>query len=429
MTQRSRPLFAVLYDAGAVPAGEVGAGLADLGDIVFLVPSGSAHVEQMLPVMELLGEITTLSGRAEEDAALVRALAPDGILTFCEDMIRPAAALAAAAGLPGQSVRTAELFTDKGLQRQVLREAGIDGTRTRVVRTLDDWKPALAEVGLPSIVKPVTGSRSKDAYALRTPDDVRAAHARLAEIAAGGDWAPFILEEFLEGRPSEPFGDYVSVESVCTPSGITHLVLTGKSPVMPPFRGTGRIWPSHLPPDEEREIFDLVTRALQAVGCDSGYAHSELKLTPDGPRLIELNGRLSGHVNMMSRESCGLDLVRLGALVALGEEPYLPTFDFGGKVHFQYNNLSPLAPCTLEAVHGAEAVREIPGVTAYRNFVRPGVELPGGTTTLTLDTLSGVCDGHEAVMRTIDAARAALTFEFRFADGVHSVNGLELARF
>ncbi|MEU8891559.1 ATP-grasp domain-containing protein [Streptomyces sp. NPDC048442] len=429
MTQRSRPLFAVLYDAGAVPAGEVGAGLADLGDIVFLVPPVSAHVEQMLPVMELLGEVRTLSGRPEEDAALVRAIAPDGILTFCEDMIRPAAALAAAANLPGQSVRTAELFTDKGQQRQVLREAGVDRTRTRVVHTLDDWEQALAEVGLPSIVKPVTGSRSKDAYALRTPDDVRAAHARLAEIAAAGEWAPFVLEEFLEGRPSEPFGDYVSVESVCTPSGITHLVLTGKSPVMPPFRGTGRIWPSHLPQDEEREVFDLVTRALQAVGCDSGFAHSELKLTPDGPRLIELNGRLSGHVNMMARESCGLDLVRLGALVALGEEPYLPTFDFGGKVHFQYNNLSPLAPCTLEAVHGAEAVREIPGVTAYRNFVRPGVELPGGTTTLTLDTVSGVCDGHEAVMRTIDAARAALTFEFRFADGVRRVNGLELARF
>ncbi|MFD4814653.1 hypothetical protein ACFWNS_39505, partial [Streptomyces sp. NPDC058418] len=157
-----------------------------------------------------------------------------------------------------------------------------------------------------------------------------------------------------------------------------------------------------------------------------GYAHTELKLTPGGPRLIELNGRLSGHVNMMAREACGLDLVRVAGLMALGEQPYLPTFDFGGKVHFQYNNLAPLAPSTLLAVQGAEAVRELPGVTAYRNFVRPGDPLPGGTTTLTLDTISGVCEGHEAVMRTIDEARAALTFEFRFQDGVRSVNGLKL---
>ncbi|MFD5031994.1 acetyl-CoA carboxylase biotin carboxylase subunit family protein [Streptomyces sp. NPDC058220] len=426
MTDRSRPLFAVLYDAGAAPAGEIGAGLADLGDIVFLVPRASAHVDQLLPVMELLGEIRTLTGHADADAELIREIAPDGILTFCEDMIRPAAELAAAAGLPGLSPHTARLYTDKGMQRRVLREAGVDRTRTRVLDSLSDWDEALRTVGLPSIVKPVTGSRSKDAYAMRSEADARAVHARLDAIAAAGAWAPFILEEFLEGRPSEPFGDYVSVESACTPSGITHLVLTGKSPVMPPFRGTGRIWPSHLPRDEEQEIFDLVTRALEAVGADSGYAHTELKLTPGGPRLIELNGRLSGHVNMMAREACGLDLVRVAGLMALGEQPYLPTFDFGGKVHFQYNNLAPLAPSTLLAVQGAEAVREIPGVTAYRNFVRPGDPLPGGTTTLTLDTISGVCEGHEAVMRTIDEARAALTFEFRFQDGVRSVNGLKL---
>ncbi|MFJ5801573.1 hypothetical protein [Streptomyces decoyicus] len=429
MAQQQRPLFAVLYDAGAVPAGEVGAGLADLGDIVFLVPPSSAHVEQLRPVMELLGEVRTLTGRRDEDTELVRALAPDAILTFCEDMIRPAAELAAALGLPGQSVETARLYTDKGAQRRVLREAGVDRTGAHVVESPGAWDEALRTIGLPSLVKPVTASRSRDAYALRTPEDARVVRERLDEIAAGGAWEPFILEEFLEGRASEPFGDYVSVESACTPSGITHLVLTGKSPVVPPFRGTGRIWPSHLPRDEEQEIFDLVTRALEAVGADSGFAHTELKLTPGGPRIIELNGRLSGHVNMMARESCGLDLVRVGALMALGEEPYLPTFDFGGKVHFQYNNLAPLRPAGLVAVHGADAVRELPGVTAYRNFVRPGDELPGGTTTLTLDTLSGVCDGHEAVMRTIDAARAALTFELRFEDGVRCINGLELPQY
>ncbi|MFJ5117405.1 acetyl-CoA carboxylase biotin carboxylase subunit family protein [Kitasatospora sp. NPDC088548] len=428
MADASRTRFAVLYDAGAVPAGEIGAGLADLGDIVFLVPPESAHVDQLRPVMDLLGEVRTLTGDTAADTELVREVAPDAILTFCEEMIRPAAELAAAAGLPGQSVRTARLFTDKGGQRRALREAGVDTTRTHVVEDLADWPTALGAVGLPAIVKPVTGSRSRDAYAMWSPQDARTVRSRLADLAAGGSWSPFIIEEFLPGRPSEPFGDYVSVESVCTSSGITHLVLTGKTPVMPPFRGTGRIWPSHLPGTEEQEIFDLVTRALEAVGSDFGFAHTELKLTPEGPRIIELNGRISGHVNMMARESCGLDLVRVGALLALGEKPWLPTFDFGGRVHFQYNNLAPLLPCRLDAVHGAETVRGLRGVTAYRNFVRPGDRLPGGSATLTLDTISGVGDSHAAVARTIDEARSALTFEFRFADGVRRINGLDLPR-
>ncbi|MER6106171.1 ATP-grasp domain-containing protein [Streptomyces sp. NPDC001832] len=426
MTTRTRPLFAVLYDAGAVPAGEIGTGLAPLGDIAFLLPQGSAHVEQMRPVIEQLGRTCPLTRDPTADAESVRDIGPDAVLTFSERLIRPAAELAAAMGLPGQSVRTARIFTDKGLQRRVLREAGVDRTRTGVVEVLDDWPSALEEVGLPAIVKPATGWSSQDTYAISSPEEAAEVLERLTELHAAGSWRPFVIEEFLQGRPSDPFGDYVSVESICTPAGITHFVLTGKTPVVPPFRGTGRVWPSHLPLAQEQEICDLVTRALEAVGSDCGFTHTEVKLTPDGPGIIEINGRISAHVNMMARQACGVDLVRIGGLMALGEQPYLPPFDFGGKVHYQYNNIAPVRPGRLEAVHGADAVRRIPGVTTYRNFVRPGDELPGGSTTLTLDTISGVAESHEAMVRTIEEARAALTFEFRFSDGVRRIGGLEL---
>ncbi|MGW2607609.1 ATP-grasp domain-containing protein [Streptomyces mirabilis] len=426
MTTRTRPLFAVLYDAGAVPAGEIGTGLAPLGDIAFLLPRGSAHVEQMRPVIEQLGRTYPLTGDSSADAELICGIGPDAVLTFSERLIRPAAELAAAVDLPGQSVRTARIFTDKALQRRILREAGVDRTRTGVVEVLDDWSTALDEVGLPAIVKPATGWSSQDTHAISSQEEAAEVLERLTELHAAGSWKPFVIEEFLLGRPSHPFGDYVSVESICTPAGITHFVLTGKTPVVPPFRGTGRVWPSHLPLAQEQEILDLVTRALEAVGSDCGFTHTEVKLTPDGPGIIEINGRISAHVNMMAREACGVDLVRVGGLMALGEEPYLPPFDFGGKVHYQYNNIAPVRPGRLEAVHGADAVREMPGVTTYRNFVRPGDELPGGSTTLTLDTISGVAESHEAMVRTIEDARAALTFEFRFSDGVRSIGGLEL---
>jgi hypothetical protein len=426
---RARPLLAVLYDAGAVPAGEIGAGLADLGDIAFLVPPGSAHVNQLRPVMEQLGEVHMLSQHGAADARFIQALAPDAVFTFCEELIRPAAALAAAAGVPGQPERTARLLTDKGLQRRALNEAGIDKTRTAVVESPAGLPAALESVGLPAIVKPVSASRSRDVHPIWDEKDVPAVRASLAGIASSGRWSPFIAEEFLHGKPCEPYGDYVSVESICTSSGITHLVLTGKTPVMPPFRGTGRVWPSFLPDAEEGEIFDLVGRALNVVGAGCGFAHTEVKLTPEGPRLLEINGRISGHINMMARESCGLDLVRIAALIALGEQPSLSTFDFGGKVHFQYNNLAPLRPCRLAAVRGAEAVRAMTGVTGYRYFVHPGDELPGGTTTLTMDAISGVCDSQEAVVGTIEAARAALSFRFSFADSAGWVRGSDLARY
>jgi biotin carboxylase len=419
----------VLYEAGAVPAGEIGAGLADLGDVLYVVPPASAHVEQLRPVMELIGTVHTLSGDLATDTMAVAAIAPDAILTFSEPMIRPAAEMAAALGLPGHPVATAQIFTDKGLQRQVLREAGVDDTRTAVIRSPEELPEALLDVGLPAIVKPVTGSASKDTWAVRSAVEARDIHDRLENLFEQGFGRPFIIEQFLEGRPSGAFGDYVSVESTCTAARISNWVLTGKTPVSPPFRGNGRIWPSHLDSAEEREIFDLVTRSLTAVGATYGFAHTEVKLTPDGPRIIEINGRLSAHVNMMARDACGLDLVRLGGLVALGEQPALPPFDFGGKVHFQYNNLAPIRPGRLTAVHGVQQVRALPGVTAYRNFVRPGDNFPGGSTTWTLDTISGICADHDSVARVITAARSALTFEIEFDDGIELINGMDLPRY
>ncbi|MFE7527950.1 ATP-grasp domain-containing protein [Kitasatospora sp. NPDC057542] len=429
MATRSRPRFAVLYDLGAVPAGEIGAGLADLGDVAFLVPAHSDHVEQLRPVMEMLGEVHTLSGVPAADADLIRTIAPDAVLTFCDELIRPAAALAAAAGVPGPSERTARLFTDKRLQRRALAESGVDRTRTALINSITGWDRALDAVGLPAIVKPVEGTLSRHTFAIRSPADRAEVREYLGRLVAAGQWGPFIVEEFLRGRPSEPFGDYVSVESVCTPEGITHLVLTDKTPVMPPFRGTGRIWPSHLPEAEQREVLDLVGAALRAVGANCGFTHTEVKLTADGPRIIEINGRISGYVNMMARETCDVDLVELGARVALGESRLPAPFDLGGKVYFQYNNLAPQRPCRLEGVEGAEEVRSLPGVTAYRSFVRPGTDLSGGTATRTLDTVSGVGEDHDAVLACIEAARAALTFELCFEDGPRRLTGLELPQY
>ncbi|MFJ5561774.1 acetyl-CoA carboxylase biotin carboxylase subunit family protein, partial [Streptomyces sp. NPDC093250] len=274
--------------------------------------------------------------------------------------------------------------------------------------------------------KPIAGALANQVHALRDKEEVAAVHARLAALEAGGAWVPFVVEEYLEGRPSAPFGDFVSVESLCQPTGITHMAVTGKTPILPPFRSTGRMWPNPLSQDEEREVADLVTRALKAIGAECGFVHTEVKLTADGPRIIELNGRLSAFMNTMSRESWGLDLVRIGALAALGEPVALAPFSFGRSVYFQYHNLAPLRPCRLEAVHGADAVRARAGVTTYRAFAHPGDDLSGGTKTTFLDVISGVCDSQEAVVHTIEAVRSDLTFDLRFDDGVRSVNGMDL---
>ncbi|WP_394832683.1 ATP-grasp domain-containing protein [Pendulispora rubella] len=63
-----------------------------------------------------------------------------------------------------------------------------------------------------------------------------------------------------------------------------------------------------LPPDAPRveALYDYVRAALDAVGMRNGAAHVEVMDTPRGPRLIEVNARLSGgHQQRLTRLATG----------------------------------------------------------------------------------------------------------------------------
>ncbi|WP_055697406.1 ATP-grasp domain-containing protein [Streptomyces silaceus] len=419
--------LAVVYDKGAASPGEIGVGLRGLGHLVFLVPD-TPHVAQLRGVLESLGDVVELTGDPTDDTALVRRIAPAALLTYSEPMLRTTASLAAAVGLPFHDVATARVLTDKVRQRGLLREAGVDDVRTRPLSSPEEWPRVREAVGLPAVIKPVRGAASRNTHAVTDDAEARALLPRIFAAVDGADSGggpPLIVEEMLQGRPSLPYGDYASVESLCTPQGVTHLALSGKLPLLRPFRESGRFWPTHLPDGEQRAILDLVSGALKALGVTYGLTHTELKLTSSGPRIIEVNGRLGGHVNGLARTACGTDLVRLAALVALGE-PVEPPVLRPARVHFQHHGLAPTEPCVLEAVHGAEELRNLPGVDGYRTFTRVGERLPGGVLTHEMDVVWGTAPTHDAMTATLDRALSVLSYDFRFSHGVRRTSAAEL---
>lgn len=399
-------MLAIAYERGAASGAEVATALAADTPLAFLLPA-SDYTDWVRPVLEELGTVVPLTG-GDEDIDRVKALSPDGIATFSEAMLRDTSRLTTALGLPGHRPATTHLLTDKLAQRSRLAEAGVDSVRQHVIDTPADWQAATEAVGFPAIVKPLYGGGSRDTYLV--PD--REAAQRLAGFLPGG----MVLEEFIQGRPSLPYGDYVSVESLCSPDAITHVAVTGKFPQMPPFRELGHIWPADLPSDELAGVGELVTRALEALGVDFGVAHTEVKLTEDGPRIIEVNGRLGGYINELSRRAAGLDLVRIGGLLALGEHAWSEPVD-PVRVHFQYWGAGPTDPCELVATHGIKAARRVKGITGYRPLIRAGQRLDGGVMTTQMHLLCGDTEDHVAMFAALDEALAHLTYEFRFDDG------------
>jgi len=369
------PLVAVVYDLGAGP-GEIMAAARSVCDLLFICDSSDEHVAQIAPSLAQRSRVCDITGlNLGQAAAAVAAAHPSGITTFSERKMEVTTDLAAACGLSFHSVDTTRLLTDKLAQRTALAAAGIDTTRYRAVTGPDDAVAAIAEVGLPAVVKPRRGYASRG---VRRVDSVAECRAAIAEQVAGSaDDALLLVEEYLRGEPScagSRWGDYVSVEAIVHDGEVEPVCITGKCRLAPPFREQGVFLPATVPAELAERIVAVTVGALRALGVRSGLTHTELKLTPNGPKILEVHGRLGGFVADLLRRAGGIDLVRAGLRLALGRRPELPAVAFT-SVAFQYFLVPPMDAVAVHGLDGVPELRGLDGVEAVDLRVVPGQRL------------------------------------------------------
>jgi biotin carboxylase len=166
-----------------------------------------------------------------------------------------------------------------------------------------------------------------------------------------------IVEEMIVGDPDLPdeLGDYVSVESLVSDGQITHLIVTGRFPVAPPFRETGFFMPAILEDGLRERVMQLAGEAIAAVGFRVGSTHTEIKLTADGPRVIEINGRLGGGMADLLSLVSDVNLFELAGRVAVGEpvEIAAPVTTRAMSYLFYVQ-----APASAERVMGIDGIEE-----------------------------------------------------------------------
>jgi hypothetical protein len=117
--------------------------------------------------------------------------------------------------------------------------------------------------------------------------------------------------------------------------------------------------------------FAVAEAALRAAGVRHGLCHTELKLTPAGPRVIEVNGRLGGYVDDVVSRSSGMSPLRL-ALAAALERAGAVERPRPERVAYQLFVLPPVGARAIERVDGVEAARRLPGVLRVELQRRPG---------------------------------------------------------
>ena len=221
-----------------------------------------------------------------------------------------AAAIGSALGVPATAPQTVELVHDKAAMRAWLRAAGQDPTPSVLVVDARGITDFLAEHGGPCVVKPARGAGSAGVTVVDSPDRAEAAYALAVTPFDGITPAGVLVERFHTGPQ-------YSVEAI-SEKGVHEVVA-----VVRKFSDPATVVElGHVTPPPEPvgpEVLAFVRAVLTALGVTDGPTHTELVLTPDGPRVVETHIRLAGdEIPELVRLSTGVDLVEATARQAAG---------------------------------------------------------------------------------------------------------------
>ncbi len=380
--QSARPCLAVVYDITSSSPVELVTLVGSWCDIVWIVDLGDPALGSLSRLLPRLGTVVdTASTEFDDIPGMLDAARVVGVVAFTDTGLDLAARLGASLGLLANSSSVVERLVDKVAQRRALDAGGIEVPASFEIRGRADIE-RLAQVAdnlsFPLVVKPVRGSGSRDTLAVRDLDQLRALFdpVGVADVAGSG---PYIVEEYLEDRvPPEHqlFGDYVSVEMVVQAGRAVPVAVTGKFPLVEPFRETGNFMPHAFDVEEVAEVLALSADAVEAIGVRTGVLHAEIKLTPKGPRVVEVNGRIGGGgIDALFTRTHGRSLTELAVRVALGQRVELvaerPTRS-SGPFAYEYFLQPPMSARRLSSIVGIDRIRGTAGAQRVGARHSPG---------------------------------------------------------
>lgn len=287
-----------------------------------------------------------------------------GITSSSEYFIYTAAVLASRLGLPGAPPQVIRTCRDKYAQRLLLQGAAVGIPAFRLARSAEQALEAAENLRFPVVVKPVSGTGSAGVKLCSDGDEVvQHAEALLEQKHNERGMAiprRMLIEEFANGP------EY-SVETLgAQVIGITQKHL-GQCPH---FVEVGHDYPAPLSSAAKKIITQEIARAAKAVGLTWGPAHFELRLTPGGPKIIEVNPRLAGgHIPELVRLATGIDLVAETIRITVGLKPQLKLRQ---RRYASIRFILLPHEGQLAEWNGVDRAQSVRGVEDVQSYAKPG---------------------------------------------------------
>ena len=288
---------------------------------------------------------------------------PDVVITSTSDgPVRTAAYVNEKLGKrPDLSYENALCATIKNKMRDRLKKYGVPIPRYYVTEDYAAFSDAVDRLDGHCIVKPADNAGSRGVVLLECERPSQELKKKTYEYSKNNSRNGTVLvEEYMQGPE-------VSVEAIVVDGEPHILTITDKYITPPPyFVELAHCEPSQLDGKTQEQIRQVAAQAIKAIGIENAPAHVEIKVTEEGPKIVELAARLGGDfiTSKLVPLSTGIDMVGASVILATGKKPELePKWQHGAAIHFIHapeETQGALAGITVpETLYGKEGVEEI----------------------------------------------------------------------
>ena len=299
----------------------------------------------------------------------------DGVICVAADAPVTAATVTERLRLPGISVATAELACDKLAMKRRFAASGVQVPWFAEIHTVQELQRTAIERGRNLVIKPVDSRGSRGVQRIAQVEDLTKAFM-LARSHSPSERV--MVEEYLDGPQVST--ESVVIEGRCFTPGFSDRNYEYLDTYAPFFIENGGDLPSHLPPETQTAVKDVVARAASALGVTTGTVKGDIVVHDGKPYVIELAARLSGGF-FCTREiplNTGVDFIGCAIRVALGETVAPEELEPRAMTPVVQRYAFP-KPGRVVSVTGAEDARGVAGIAEIVVTARPGdVIAPAG---------------------------------------------------
>lgn len=221
--------------------------------------------------------------------------------------------------------------TNKAYMRERLQLNNIPIPKFFIVKNFDEFKKIVNSFKGKIVIKPADNAGSRGVHLLTgeyTEEELQTEYEYSKSYSKTGI---VLVEEYMEGRE-------MSVESITENGKTTVIAITDKLVgKLPYFVEMGHSEPAMISDLEKDKIISITKKTIEVMRILNGASHTEIILTKDGPKIVEIAARLGGDfiTSKLVPLSTGINIVEQSINVVMGRECNLiPQYNKGAAIRY-----------------------------------------------------------------------------------------------